>query len=154
MLSVLITCEPYAKNEQVLHAVYYLEVAMVVIFSLEYLLRVLSSSCHGHYKGFWGKLRFIRKPYMVIDIAVIVATTAVISSTANDRGKADYFRVSFLRFLRFLQVRFYGVRRGFVKIILRFLHVLRLLRIHRILRLLRIRRILRLLRIEKILRML
>ena len=57
----------------------------------------------------------------------------------------------------------YGVRRGFVKIILRLLHVLRLLRIQRIQRLLRIQwilwllkiqRILRLLRIEKILRML
>ena len=46
----------------------------------------------------------MKKPYMVIDIVVIVATTAVISTTAKDRDKADYFSVSLLRFLRFLQV--------------------------------------------------
>ena len=41
---------------------------------------------------------------MIIDIVVILATVAVISTTAKDRDKADYFSVSLLRFLRFLQV--------------------------------------------------
>ena len=85
------------------------QVALVIVFSLEYGLRIWSCSCHGNFRGFWGKLRFVKKPYMVIDIVVIVATTAVISTTAKDREKADYFSVSLLRFLRFLQVPFYFI---------------------------------------------
>ena len=103
-LSIIITCAEYENDTRVRNAVYYLEVALVIVFSLEYGLRIWSCSCHGNYKGFWGKLRFVKKPYMIIDIVVIVATTAVISTTAKDRDKADYFSVSLLRFLRFLQV--------------------------------------------------
>jgi len=102
-LSVIITIAKYEKSDDIQNSVYYLEVSLMMVFSIEYILRLWSSSSHGNYKGFWGKLRFIRKPYMVIDIIVIVATAIVIVTTRNGGG-IDHFNVSMFRFLRFLQV--------------------------------------------------
>ena len=39
---------------------------LVATFSIEYLLRLWSSSSHGSYSGCNGKLKFARKPYMLI----------------------------------------------------------------------------------------
>uniref|UniRef100_A0A7M5V6A6 Uncharacterized protein n=1 Tax=Clytia hemisphaerica TaxID=252671 RepID=A0A7M5V6A6_9CNID len=101
-LSVLITIPKYETDKTIQSAVYYLEVSLVIIFSIEYILRIWSCSCHGNYAGFWGKLRFIKKPYQVIDIIVIVATTVVVMT--SEHGQANLLSVSMFRFLRFLQV--------------------------------------------------
>ena len=42
------------------------EIILVATFSIEYLLRLWSSSSHGSYSGCNGKLKFARKPYMLI----------------------------------------------------------------------------------------
>ncbi|XP_057308576.1 potassium voltage-gated channel subfamily KQT member 1-like isoform X3 [Hydractinia symbiolongicarpus] len=102
-LSVIITMKDFEEDLNILNAVYYLEISLVIVFSVEYILRMWSCSCHGNYKGFWGKMRFIKKPYMVIDIIVIVATTVVVATTTQS-NKSNYFSVSVFRFLRFLQV--------------------------------------------------
>ena len=54
---MILSLQEYATDTGVLDAVYYLEVALVLVFSFEYGLRIWSCSCHGNFKGFWGKMR-------------------------------------------------------------------------------------------------
>lgn len=42
------------------------EICLVVFFGVEYLIRLWSAGCRSKYMGFWGRLRFIRKPICII----------------------------------------------------------------------------------------
>ncbi|XP_074487137.1 potassium voltage-gated channel subfamily KQT member 5 isoform X2 [Sebastes fasciatus] len=77
-----------------------LEFVMIVVFGLEYIVRVWSSGCCCRYRGWQGRLRFARKPFCVIDIIVLIASVAVVS--AGSQG--NIFATSVLRSLRFLQI--------------------------------------------------
>jgi len=100
VLSIVTTIDQFEGNTDVARAVFYLEIILVATFSIEYLLRLWSSSSHGSYSGCNGKLKFARKPYMLIDIIVIIATLVLVV----EQQKPDVLNVSVLRFLRFLQV--------------------------------------------------
>lgn len=39
---------------------------MIVVFGLEYIVRVWSAGCCCRYRGWQGRLRFARKPFCVI----------------------------------------------------------------------------------------
>ncbi|XP_045070833.1 potassium voltage-gated channel subfamily KQT member 5 isoform X4 [Coregonus clupeaformis] len=77
-----------------------LEFVMIVVFGLEYILRIWSAGCCCRYRGWQGRLRFARKPFCVIDIIVLIASIAVVS--AGSQG--NIFATSALRSLRFLQI--------------------------------------------------
>ncbi|XP_061646369.1 potassium voltage-gated channel subfamily KQT member 5 isoform X3 [Phyllopteryx taeniolatus] len=77
-----------------------LEFVMIVVFGLEYIIRIWSAGCCCRYRGWQGRLRFARKPFCVIDIIVLIASVAVIS--AGSQG--NIFAASALRSLRFLQI--------------------------------------------------
>ncbi|XP_056265064.1 potassium voltage-gated channel subfamily KQT member 5-like isoform X3 [Pseudoliparis swirei] len=77
-----------------------LEFVMIVVFGLEYIVRVWSSGCCCRYRGWPGRLRFARKPFCVVDIIVLIASVAVVS--AGSQG--NIFATSVLRSLRFMQI--------------------------------------------------
>ncbi|KAM7408375.1 hypothetical protein PAMA_002205 [Pampus argenteus] len=76
------------------------EFVMIVVFGLEYIIRIWSAGCCCRYRGWQGRLRFARKPFCVIDIIVLIASVAVVS--AGSQG--NIFATSALRSLRFLQI--------------------------------------------------
>lgn len=45
---------------------FFQEICLVVFFGAEYLVRLWSAGCRSKYMGFWGRLRFIRKPICII----------------------------------------------------------------------------------------
>uniref|UniRef100_A0A8C2X098 Potassium voltage-gated channel, KQT-like subfamily, member 5b n=1 Tax=Cyclopterus lumpus TaxID=8103 RepID=A0A8C2X098_CYCLU len=77
-----------------------LEFVMIVVFGLEYIVRIWSSGCCCRYRGWPGRLRFARKPFCIIDIIVLIASVAVVS--VGSQG--NIFATSVLRSLRFLQI--------------------------------------------------
>uniref|UniRef100_A0A673J202 Potassium voltage-gated channel, KQT-like subfamily, member 5a n=1 Tax=Sinocyclocheilus rhinocerous TaxID=307959 RepID=A0A673J202_9TELE len=81
-------------------ALYEHEFVMIVVFGLEYIIRIWSAGCCCRYRGWQGRLRFARKPFCVIDIIVLIASIAVVS--AGSQG--NIFATSALRSLRFLQI--------------------------------------------------
>uniref|UniRef100_A0AAR2KZE9 Potassium voltage-gated channel subfamily KQT member 5 n=1 Tax=Pygocentrus nattereri TaxID=42514 RepID=A0AAR2KZE9_PYGNA len=76
------------------------EFVMIVVFGLEYIVRIWSAGCCCRYRGWQGRLRFARKPFCIIDIIVLIASVAVVS--AGSQG--NIFAASALRSLRFLQI--------------------------------------------------
>ncbi|XP_047374729.1 potassium voltage-gated channel subfamily KQT member 4 isoform X5 [Sciurus carolinensis] len=98
VLSVLSTIQEHQElaNECLL----ILEFVMIVVFGLEYIIRVWSAGCCCRYRGWQGRLRFARKPFCVIDFIVFVASVAVIA--AGTQG--NIFATSALRSMRFLQI--------------------------------------------------
>ncbi|XP_067281958.1 potassium voltage-gated channel subfamily KQT member 4 isoform X2 [Pseudorasbora parva] len=98
VLSVFSTIPDHHKfaNE----ALFILEFVMIVVFGLEYFVRVWAAGCCCRYRGWQGRLRFARKPFCVIDFIVFVASLAVIA--AGTQG--NIFATSALRSMRFLQI--------------------------------------------------
>ncbi|KAM9809640.1 potassium voltage-gated channel subfamily KQT member 5 isoform 6-T6 [Syngnathus typhle] len=89
-----------AHQEFSSHCLLILEFVMIVVFGLEYIIRIWSAGCCCRYRGWQGRLRFARKPFCIIDIIVLIASVAVVS--AGSQG--NIFAASALRSLRFLQI--------------------------------------------------
>ncbi|XP_061915493.1 potassium voltage-gated channel subfamily KQT member 4 [Entelurus aequoreus] len=89
-----------AHQEFSSHCLLILEFVMIVVFGLEYIIRIWSAGCCCRYRGWQGRLRFARKPFCVMDIFVLIASVAVVS--AGSQG--NIFAASALRSLRFLQI--------------------------------------------------
>lgn len=45
---------------------------MVVWFAMEFMLRMWSAGCRSRYQGWMGRLRFLRSPFCVIGLWLIV----------------------------------------------------------------------------------
>ncbi|KAJ8984378.1 hypothetical protein NQ317_003526, partial [Molorchus minor] len=76
------------------------EICLVVFFGAEYIVRLWSAGCRSKYMGFWGRLRFIRKPICIIDLIVVVASIVVLTLGSN----GQVFATSAIRGIRFLQI--------------------------------------------------
>ncbi|XP_028844859.1 potassium voltage-gated channel subfamily KQT member 5 isoform X1 [Denticeps clupeoides] len=98
VLSVLSTIPPYLELSS--HCLLILEFVMIVVFGLEYIIRIWSAGCCCRYRGWQGRLRFARKPFSVIDIIVLLASIIVVSAGSQGNMFATYV----LRSLRFLQI--------------------------------------------------
>ncbi|XP_054590548.1 potassium voltage-gated channel subfamily KQT member 4 isoform X3 [Nothobranchius furzeri] len=98
VLSVFSTMPPHQDYSS--HCLLILEFVMIVVFGLEFIIRIWSAGCCCRYRGWQGRLRFARKPFCVIDIIVLIASVAVVS--AGSQG--NIFATSVLRSLRFLQI--------------------------------------------------
>uniref|UniRef100_A0A6I8NG32 Potassium voltage-gated channel subfamily Q member 4 n=1 Tax=Ornithorhynchus anatinus TaxID=9258 RepID=A0A6I8NG32_ORNAN len=98
VLSVLSTIQEHQEfaNECLL----ILEFVMIVVFGLEYIIRIWAAGCCCRYRGWQGRFRFARKPFCVIDFIVFIASLAVIA--AGTQG--NIFATSALRSMRFLQI--------------------------------------------------
>ncbi|KAK2498257.1 hypothetical protein MC885_008886 [Smutsia gigantea] len=106
-----------------------LEFVMIVVFGLEFIVRIWSAGCCCRYRGWQGRLRFARKPFCVIgecggpnpqdmrhgtpfllgscaagtgdtNTIVLIASIAVVSA----KTQGNIFATSALRSLRFLQI--------------------------------------------------
>ncbi|CAB1427413.1 unnamed protein product [Pleuronectes platessa] len=53
-----------AHQEFSSHCLLILEFVMIVVFGLEYIIRIWSSGCCCRYRGWQGRLRFARKPFL------------------------------------------------------------------------------------------
>ncbi|XP_028317642.1 potassium voltage-gated channel subfamily KQT member 4 isoform X13 [Gouania willdenowi] len=98
VLSVFSTIPDHQKAAN--QGLFILEFVMIVVFGLEYFIRVWAAGCCCRYRGWQGRLRFARKPFCVIDFIVFVASMAVIA--AGTQG--NIFATSALRSMRFLQI--------------------------------------------------
>ncbi|XP_072274820.1 potassium voltage-gated channel subfamily KQT member 4 isoform X3 [Pyxicephalus adspersus] len=98
VLSVFSTIPEYHNLAN--KGLFILEFVMIVVFGMEYVIRIWSAGCCCRYRGWKGRLRFARKPFCVIDFIVLVASLAVIA--AGTQG--NIFATSALRSMRFLQI--------------------------------------------------
>ncbi|XP_072384708.1 potassium voltage-gated channel subfamily KQT member 1 [Diabrotica undecimpunctata] len=98
IFSVLSTIDTYSSfaNE----TLFWMEICLVVFFGVEYIVRLWSAGCRSKYMGFWGRLRFIRKPICIIDLIVVVASIVVLTLGSN----GQVFATSAIRGIRFLQI--------------------------------------------------
>lgn len=96
--SVLSTIDDFEKSQVFADFILYYEVCLLVWFTIEYILRVWSCGVVGKYKGFIGRLMFMKSFYMFVDFFVIGTTlTTILLQTRH-----SYFTM--LRITRFLQV--------------------------------------------------
>ncbi|GFR03070.1 potassium voltage-gated channel subfamily KQT member 1 [Trichonephila clavata] len=77
-----------------------MEIVMVVWFTVEFFLRLWSAGCRSRYQGWIGRFRYLRSPFCVIDVIVIVASIVVLSVGSS----GQVFATSALRGLRFFQI--------------------------------------------------
>ncbi|NXA42382.1 KCNQ4 protein, partial [Eudromia elegans] len=98
VLSVFSTIQEHQKVAN--QCLFILEFVMIVVFGMEYVVRVWAAGCCCRYRGWRGRLRFARKPFCVIDFIVFVASVAVIA--AGTQG--NILATSALRSMRFLQI--------------------------------------------------
>ncbi|KAM8947449.1 potassium voltage-gated channel subfamily KQT member 2 isoform 2-T2 [Pelodytes ibericus] len=98
VLSVFSTIKDYESSSE--GALYILEIVTIVVFGVEYFVRIWAAGCCCRYRGWRGRLKFARKPFCVIDILVLIASIAVLA--AGSQG--NVFATSALRSLRFLQI--------------------------------------------------
>ncbi|KAG0415703.1 hypothetical protein HPB47_007127 [Ixodes persulcatus] len=73
---------------------------MVIWFTIEFFCRLWSAGCRSRYQGWMGRLRFLRSPFCVIDVIVIVASVVVLAMGSS----GQMFAASALRGLRFFQI--------------------------------------------------
>ncbi|PIK57452.1 hypothetical protein BSL78_05605 [Apostichopus japonicus] len=69
IFSVLSTIEEY--NVASSKMLYYMEIFLVVFFSVEYLVRLWSAGCRQQYQGFLGRFKFGRKIILIIEASCL-----------------------------------------------------------------------------------
>ncbi|KYO47056.1 hypothetical protein Y1Q_0013976 [Alligator mississippiensis] len=65
ILSVFSTIPEHTKLAS--RCLFILEFVMIVVFGLEFIIRIWSAGCCCRYRGWQGRLRFARKPFCVIE---------------------------------------------------------------------------------------
>ncbi|XP_029438181.1 potassium voltage-gated channel subfamily KQT member 1 isoform X7 [Rhinatrema bivittatum] len=98
IFSVLSTIDQYSALAT--GTLFWMEIVLVVFFGAEYVVRLWSAGCRSKYVGFWGRLRFARKPISIIDLIVVVASVIVLCVGSN----GQVFATSAIRGIRFLQI--------------------------------------------------
>ncbi|XP_022079349.1 potassium voltage-gated channel subfamily KQT member 1-like [Acanthaster planci] len=97
IFSVLSTIPSCKFAEGVL---FYMEIILVMFFSCEYLIRMWSAGCRQQYQGLRGRFKFARKPILIIDLIVVVASAAVLCFGSE----GQVFAASAIRGVRCLQI--------------------------------------------------
>ncbi|XP_062282818.1 potassium voltage-gated channel subfamily KQT member 2-like isoform X1 [Scomber scombrus] len=98
ILSVFATIREFRNSSE--SALYILEIVTIVVFGVEYIVRIWAAGCCCRYRGWRGRLKFARKPFCIIDIMVLIASVSVLA--AGSQG--NVFATSAIRSLRFLQI--------------------------------------------------
>uniref|UniRef100_A0A4W3JWS8 Potassium voltage-gated channel subfamily Q member 3 n=1 Tax=Callorhinchus milii TaxID=7868 RepID=A0A4W3JWS8_CALMI len=76
-----------------------LEAVTIVVFGIEFALRIWASGCCCRYRGWRGRLKFIRKPLCILDIIVLIGSVVIVAA-----GALQNILATSLRSLRFLQI--------------------------------------------------
>ncbi|ELU11555.1 hypothetical protein CAPTEDRAFT_183094 [Capitella teleta] len=98
LLSIFSTVEQYESVSGTL--LYYLEIFMVIWFTLEFLIRIWSAGCRSRYQQLTGRLQFMRRPLCIVDVVVICASVVILCLGSS----GQVFATSALRGLRFFQI--------------------------------------------------
>uniref|UniRef100_A0ABD2WMZ8 Potassium voltage-gated channel subfamily KQT member 5 n=1 Tax=Trichogramma kaykai TaxID=54128 RepID=A0ABD2WMZ8_9HYME len=98
VLSVFSTIDEYEKEAGKI--LFYMEILVLVWFTIEFILRLWSSGCRSRYQTAMGRLKFLRRPFCIIDVVTIIASTIVLAM----RSSGQVFAASALRGLRFFQI--------------------------------------------------
>ncbi|CAB0031052.1 unnamed protein product, partial [Trichogramma brassicae] len=98
VLSVFSTIDEYEKEAGKI--LFYMEILVLIWFTIEFLLRLWSSGCRSRYQTCMGRLKFLRRPFCIIDVVTIIASTIVLAM----RSSGQVFAASALRGLRFFQI--------------------------------------------------
>ncbi|XP_040574219.1 potassium voltage-gated channel subfamily KQT member 1 isoform X2 [Lepeophtheirus salmonis] len=98
IFSVLSTIEEYENFAN--GKLFWMEICLVAFFGVEYFVRLWAAGCRSKYIGFFGRLRFIRKPICIIDLIVVSASIIVLFWGSN----GQVFATSAIRGIRFLQI--------------------------------------------------
>ena len=70
VFSVLTTITDYSDLSHT--ALFWMEIFLVFFFGIEYVIRVWSAGYCSKYQGFWGRVKFIRKPICVIGAICVI----------------------------------------------------------------------------------
>ncbi|XP_063395156.1 potassium voltage-gated channel subfamily KQT member 1 isoform X3 [Cydia fagiglandana] len=97
-LSVFSTIEEYEARAGIV--LFYMETVVVIWFAIEFVLRLWSSGCRSRYQGSMGRLKFLRRPFCIIDVTTILASLVVLGMGSS----GQVFAASALRGLRFFQI--------------------------------------------------
>ncbi|OWA51387.1 Potassium voltage-gated channel subfamily KQT member 5 [Hypsibius exemplaris] len=97
-LTVLSTVPDFEDSTQ--QPLFWMELIVVVWFTVEFLLRMWSVGCRSRYQGFQGRMQFFKRPFTIIDTIVIVASIVVLGIGSH----GQVFAASALRGLRFFQI--------------------------------------------------
>jgi voltage-gated potassium channel len=95
---MLETTKSVERNPDAVRFFHYFDWFSVIIFSIEYLLRVWSSNHEEKYKGKWGRLKYIMSPAALIDLI------AIAPSFLHAFIKLDLRVFRMLRLLRFFRL--------------------------------------------------
>ncbi|XP_074111981.1 potassium voltage-gated channel subfamily KQT member 1-like isoform X1 [Cotesia typhae] len=98
VLSVFSTIDEYEKEAGLL--LYYMELVVLIWFSVEFCFRLWSSGCRSRYQTIMGRLKFLRRPFCIIDVITIMASIVVLAM----RSSGQVFAASAFRGLRFFQI--------------------------------------------------
>ncbi|XP_032307234.1 potassium voltage-gated channel subfamily KQT member 4 isoform X8 [Drosophila ananassae] len=97
-LSVFSTIKEY--EEDAVYILFRMEILVVIWFTMEFGARLWSSGCRSRYQGCIGRLKFIKRPFCIIDIVTILASIVVLGMGTS----GQVFATSALRGLRFFQI--------------------------------------------------
>ncbi|EDW71961.2 uncharacterized protein Dwil_GK10691, isoform C [Drosophila willistoni] len=97
-LSVFSTIREY--EEDAVYILFRMEILVVIWFTLEFGARLWSSGCRSRYQGCLGRLKFVKRPFCIIDIVTILASIVVLGMGTS----GQVFATSALRGLRFFQI--------------------------------------------------
>uniref|UniRef100_H3A9P0 Potassium voltage-gated channel subfamily Q member 2 n=1 Tax=Latimeria chalumnae TaxID=7897 RepID=H3A9P0_LATCH len=97
VLSVFSTIDEFEKSSE--GALYILEIVTIVVFGVEYFVRIWAAGCCCRYRGWRGRLKFARKPFCIIGCIYIthsiytvanksIGTTTTTTTTAIFRPTA------------------------------------------------------------------
>jgi len=105
VIGVICTIGEY--EEKITQKFIYVELCLLIFFASEYSLRVWSAGCRAKFKGWIGRLHFMRTPISLIDLFVVVASSIVIGFHISGRlGSANPVMAASpaLRIIRFFQI--------------------------------------------------
>ncbi|XP_054153137.1 potassium voltage-gated channel subfamily KQT member 5-like [Oppia nitens] len=90
VLTVFSTVSVYESSAT--NALKYMDSLVAILFSAEFMARLWSASCISHYQGWRGTLRFLRNPFRIIDILVIITSCIVLLIDTKRQTMFVYFR--------------------------------------------------------------
>ncbi|KAI2542901.1 potassium voltage-gated channel subfamily Q member 5, partial [Homo sapiens] len=67
------------------------EFVMIVVFGLEFIIRIWSAGCCCRYRGWQGRLRFARKPFCVIGVrnCCVIFSVSSLTPVPYGGGRVD-----------------------------------------------------------------
>ncbi|UJR33315.1 hypothetical protein I4U23_020765 [Adineta vaga] len=106
-LIIGVVCTISEYEEKITQQFIYVESVLLIFFASEYGIRVWSAGCRAKFKGWIGRLHFMRTPISLIDLFVVLASSVVIGfhiSGRIDSANPVMAASPALRIIRFFQI--------------------------------------------------